>query len=71
MRDWNFIPPIADVTTAGQFPASYLILDTPTHRRGILPILGVSDQPRGVKIRHRLVEGAAVKKAEPASTPGH
>ena len=71
MHEWNFIPQIADVTTAGDFPVNYLILDTYTHRRGVLQILGVSDQPRGVKIRYRLVEGAAVKKAEPASTTGH
>jgi serine/threonine protein kinase/WD40 repeat protein len=62
MHDWNIIPHIADVTTAGEFPANYLILDTRTHRRGILQILGVSDKPRGVQIRYRLVEGAPVKK---------
>ena len=41
------------------FPANYMILDTRTHRRGVLQIMGVADNPRGVKIRYRLVEGAA------------
>ena len=35
----------------------------------MLQILGTSDQPRGVKIRYRLVEGAAVKKITPAALP--
>jgi len=67
MRNFNKIPPLADVTTTGEFPANYLILDTRTHRRGILQILGVGDNPRGVKIRYRLVEGAPVKKITPAA----
>ncbi len=67
MHNFNKIPPFADVTTTGEFPANYLILDTRTHRRGILQILGVSDNPRGVKIRYRLVEGAPVKKVTPAA----
>jgi predicted Ser/Thr protein kinase len=72
MREWKEIPHIAEVTTGDDFPANYLILDTRTHRRGVLQILGVADQPRGVKIRYRLVEGAAVtqKKPDPrASSP--
>ena len=60
MHSWNEIPQIADVTTTGEFPANYLILDTRTHRRGVVQITGVADHPRGVKIRYRLVEGAPV-----------
>src|SRR6185503_15994886 len=67
MHDWNKNPPIATLTSEGDFPATYLILDTRAHRRGVLQILGTSDQPRGVKISYRLVEGAAVKKITPAS----
>jgi hypothetical protein len=66
MHDWNDIPQIAEVTADGHFPANYLILDTRTHRRGVLQIMGVSDNRRGVKIRYRLVEGAAVKKVSHA-----
>ncbi len=62
MHDWNFIPQIAEVTCDDHFPANYLILDTRTHRRGVLQILGVAEKPSGVKIRYRLVEGAPLKK---------
>jgi predicted Ser/Thr protein kinase len=62
MQEGKFIPPMAEVTTSDGFPANYLILDTRTHRRGVLQIMGVADNPRGVKIRYRMVEGAAVKK---------
>lgn len=65
LHNFNKIPPIADVSATGEFPANYLILDTRTHRRGILQILGVAENPRGVKIRYRLVEGAPVKKITP------
>jgi hypothetical protein len=66
MHEWNFIPPIAEITSDGDFPATYLILDTRTHRRGVLQILGTSNQPRGVKINYRLIEGAAVTRITPA-----
>jgi tRNA A-37 threonylcarbamoyl transferase component Bud32 len=69
MHDWNFIPQIASLTSDGDFPATYLILDTRTHRRGVLQILGTSDNPRGVKISYRLVEGAAVKKTAQTAQP--
>ena len=51
------------------FPANYMILDTRTHRRGVLQIMGVADNPRSVKIRYRLVEGAAVKKTSQTAQP--
>ncbi len=69
MHEWNFIPRIAEITSDGDFPTTYLILDTRTHRRGVLQILGTSDQPRGVKISYRLIEGAAVKKITQATQP--
>jgi hypothetical protein len=69
MHEWKFIPQIAEVTSDADFPANYLILDTRTHRRGVLQIVGVADHPRSVKIRYRLVEGAAVKKISPAALP--
>ena len=69
MREWKFIPQIAEVTAGDGFPANYQIFDTRTHRRGVLQILGLSDRPRGVRIRYRLVEGAAVKQASPISRP--
>ena len=62
MHKWQFIPQIAEVTSGDDFPANYLILDTRTHRRDVLQIIGIADNPRGVKIRYRMVEGAAVKK---------
>jgi hypothetical protein len=68
MHEWGEIPQIAELTSDGEFPAAYLILDTRTHRRGVLQILGTTDQPRGVKIGYRLVEGAAVKKITPAAS---
>ena len=46
-----------------------MILDTRTHRRGVLQIMGVADSPRGVKIRYRMVEGAAVKKISQTANP--
>jgi hypothetical protein len=61
MHEWKEIPQIAEVTSGDDFPANYLILDTRTHRRGVLQITGVANDPRGVKIRYRLVEGASVK----------
>jgi hypothetical protein len=69
MHEWNFIPRIAEMASDGDFPATYLILDTRTHRRGVLQILGTSDKPRGVKISYRLIEGAAVKKITQAAQP--
>ena len=69
MHEWKFIPQIAELTSGDDFPANYLILDTRTHRRGVLQIIGVADNPRGVKIRYRLVEGAAVKKTAAAAQP--
>ena len=62
MHEWKEIPRIAEVTTGDDFPANYMILDTRTRRRGVLQIIRVTDNPRGVKIRYRLVEGAPVKK---------
>ncbi|MEA3212535.1 MAG: eukaryotic-like serine/threonine-protein kinase [Chthoniobacter sp.] len=70
MHQWNLIPQIAEVTSDGQFPANYLILDTRTHRRGVLQIVGAADHPRSVKIRYRLVEGAAVRKTSQPAPPG-
>jgi hypothetical protein len=61
MHEWKELPHIAEVTSDGKFPANYMILDTRTHRRGVLQITGLADHPRGVKIRYRLVEGAPVK----------
>jgi hypothetical protein len=69
MHEFGFIPQIAEVTSDGEFPETYLILDTRTHRRGVLQILGTCDQPRGVKISYRLIEGAAVKKITQAAQP--
>jgi hypothetical protein len=70
MHEWKELPHIAEVTSDGNFPANYMILDTRTRRRGVLQITGVADHPRGVKIRYRLVEGAAVKKtAQTAQKP--
>jgi|GEM_PF-2176351 len=62
MKEWGFIPQIAELSCDADFPTSFMILDTRTHRRGVLQITGVADNPRGVKIRYRLVEGAPVKK---------
>jgi len=70
MHEWNMIPQIAEITSDGQFPETYLILDTRTHRRGVLQILGTSDNPCGVKISYRLIEGAAVKKITQAAHTG-
>jgi hypothetical protein len=69
MHEWKELPHIAEVTSDGNFPANYMILDTRTHRRGVMQIMGVADNPRGVKIRYRLVEGAAVKKTSQAAQP--
>ena len=69
MHDWNKIPPIAEVTSDEHFPATFMILDTRMHRRGVLQIMGVTDLPRGVKIRYRLVEGAPVKKISHTAQP--
>jgi hypothetical protein len=80
MSSWGFIPQIADLSCEADFPAdlagavlsgrasetsNFMILDTRTHRRGILTITGVTDDRKGVKIRYRLVEGAPVKKITP------
>ncbi len=68
MHSWKFISQIAEVTSDDQFPANYLILDTRTHRRGVLQIMGVADNPRSVKIRYRLVEGAGIKATSATDT---
>jgi tRNA A-37 threonylcarbamoyl transferase component Bud32 len=69
MHEWKEIPHIAEVTCGDDFPANYMILDTRTHRRGVLQIMGVADNPCSVKIRYRLVEGAAVKNASQLAKP--
>jgi hypothetical protein len=69
IHEWNFNSRIAEMTSDSDFPTTYLILDTRTHRRGVLQILGTSDKPRGVKISYRLIEGAAVKKITQAAQP--
>jgi serine/threonine protein kinase len=69
MHEWKEFPHIAEVTSDGHFPANYMILDTRTRRRGVLQIMGVADQPRSVKIRYRLVEGAPVKKTSQSKQP--
>jgi hypothetical protein len=67
MHEWKEIPQVAEVVSGEDFPANYLILDTRTHRRGVLQIMGVGNHSRSVKIRYRLVEGAAVKKITQAA----
>ena len=67
MHNWNEIPQVAEVTSDDAFPTTYLILDTRTHGKGVLQILGVADNPRSVKIRYRLVEGVPVKKVTQAA----
>jgi hypothetical protein len=69
MHEWKEIPQVAEVTSDGNFPANYMILDTRTRRRGVLQIMGVADNPRSVKIRYRLVEGAPVKKTSRTAPP--
>jgi hypothetical protein len=69
MHKGQFVPQIAEVMSDDQFPANYLILDTRTHRRGVLQILGVGEHPRSVKVRYRLVEGAARKEPSQTAQP--
>jgi hypothetical protein len=67
MQERKEYPPIAELTSDDQFPANFLILDTRTHRRGVLQIMGVTDKPSGVKIRYKLVQGAAMLPQPQAS----
>jgi serine/threonine protein kinase len=67
LSEWAFIPQIAEMSTDGEFPATYLILDTRTHSIGVLQITGLTDNPRGVRIRYKLVR--ADGEAAPASKP--
>ncbi len=69
MQEWKFIPQVAELTSGDDFPASYMILDTRTHRRGVLQVTGVTDHQRSVKIRYRLVEGAPLKKTSQSAQP--
>jgi hypothetical protein len=48
------------------FPATYLF-KTARGECGLLQILGVSDEPLGMKFRYKLVEGVAASPATPAS----
>lgn len=66
VQDGKALSPVAELTSDNDFPANFLILDTRTHRRGVLQIAGVTEHSPGVKIRYRLVEGAPVKKISPA-----
>ena len=66
----KFIPQVAELSCDADFPTSFMILDTLTHRRGVLQITGVVEKPLGVKIRYRLVEGVAVRKTTPATPAG-
>ena len=67
LSEWGFIPEVAGLTTDGKFPATYLFetrarqADRSASRSGILQITGVNDNPRGVKIRYKLVPPAAGK----------
>jgi serine/threonine protein kinase/signal peptidase I len=61
MSEWRFIPQVAEASSDGQFPATYLLLDTRTHRMGVLQITGGAENPARVKIRYKLVRGAAGK----------
>ena len=45
MSEWKLISQIAEVTSGDNFPATYLILDTRTHRMGVLQITGVAENP--------------------------
>jgi hypothetical protein len=69
MHSRGFIPPVAELSCDADFPQSFMILETRTHRRGILQITGVVEKPLGVKIRYRLVEPVAVRTVFPPATP--
>ncbi len=69
MHESKEIPSIVEIAIDEQFPGTCMILDTRTHRRGVLQIKGVADNPRGVKIRYRLVEGAPVKSISSPTQP--
>lgn len=71
--EFGFIPRMAELTTDGKFPATWLILQTRSqsktlvHGMGVLQILAATDNPRGVKIRYKLV---LPKGAGASSGPG-
>ena len=65
LTEFGFIPQVAELTTDGKFPATFLF-ETRAHRMGILQITGMSDS--GVKVRYKLLQGTnspAVKAAPP------
>ncbi|MGA2615986.1 MAG: protein kinase [Thermoguttaceae bacterium] len=66
LSGWGFIPQVADLVTDGKFPATYLF-QTRAGRMGILQVTGFTDNPRGVKIRYKLVQPPA--KSRMASAP--
>ncbi len=68
LSEWGFHSRVAELKSDGNFPTTYLILDTRTHKMGVLQITGVAENPRGVKLRCKLVQGG-VTKASPASGP--
>ena len=55
---------VEEITSDDNFPTTYLILDTRTHRKGVLQILGVADNPLRVKLRYKLVQSAASKNSD-------
>jgi predicted Ser/Thr protein kinase len=63
LSEWSFISQVAQVTSNDNFPTTYLILDTRTHRKGVLQITGVADNPLRVTLRYKLVQGGATKVA--------
>ena len=69
LSEWGFIPEVAELTTDGKFPATYLI-QTRAGRMGILQITGSAENPRGVKIRYKLIQdGQSSAEPSPKLTP--
>ncbi len=65
---WSFIRQINDLMTDGKKPAAF-VFQTRSGLNGILQIIGPSDNPRGVKIRFKLVQKAGAANGQSASIP--
>jgi len=62
IQEFGFISEAPELTTDGTLPATFFI-QTRNNLNGILQITGFTGNPRGVKIRYKLVQNAGSKTA--------
>lgn len=55
LHQWGFIPLVAQMTAEETFPRTWLF-QTRSGRTGMLQVTGAAENPRGVKMRYKLVQ---------------